>query len=273
MRKHTFNEANLNWFLEFMNLDIKNLYDGDRQKWITEAIYIIEFGRPSLGLKRYGGHSREEFEGKIEKWSQQSILDQCQKKIKEFLENLYINIEESASSRSNFTIREKFKFSSVLQKFEVRTNIKIQIPVTAGIEHRIVNENKDNEEWYHKVNKNKFYRSNFHISFESDNDEENFFLAFCFSLQGVTINSIRKCPECEKWYLHLSKKQKIYCSSQCASRFGMRTKRKKLKTENPDIHENYKKKSAKRARKSYERKMKKNNPKAKIGRRPTKYSD
>ena len=39
---------------------------------------------------------------------------------------------------------------------------------------------------------------------------------FADLLNGLPKDVIRKCPGCEKFFVHISKKEKIYCSNQCA---------------------------------------------------------
>lgn len=43
-------------------------------------------------------------------------------------------------------------------------------------------------------------------------------IIFCYALDGIPTEAIRKCLECEKYFLHLSRKEKYYCSPQCTSR-------------------------------------------------------
>lgn len=45
------------------------------------------------------------------------------------------------------------------------------------------------------------------------------------SLEGLAITTFKKCLECDKWFLHVTKKKKIYCSNKCASRHIVRKKR------------------------------------------------
>lgn len=49
------------------------------------------------------------------------------------------------------------------------------------------------------------------------------------AMDGAPLKAFRKCPECGKWFVHLSKREKQFCSNRCASRYGIREKRKEAK--------------------------------------------
>lgn len=88
---------------------------------------------------------------------------------------------------------------------------------------------------------------------------------FMRCLHEVPISAFHKCPECGHWFINVTKREKIYCTSLCASRHIVRRKRKDSK--------NLKREGAERARKSYKKRVKAEHPKAKIERRPYKYKD
>jgi hypothetical protein len=97
----------------------------------------------------------------------------------------------------------------------------------------------------------------------------SFYFKFLDCLDGVTLSSFHKCPECEHWFLNpYKKKEKIYCSNRCASRHIVRKKRK-----DPSYLEGEKERARSRARKSYEKKIKMKSPNAKIDRKPRKKED
>ena len=43
----------LRWHLDFINLDVGELSQGERLKWITEVLYIVAFGVPRLQVHAY----------------------------------------------------------------------------------------------------------------------------------------------------------------------------------------------------------------------------
>jgi hypothetical protein len=50
---------------------------------------------------------------------------------------------------------------------------------------------------------------------------------FMFALEGLPTDAIRKCQECDRFFLHISKKPKYYCSPSCTSRGSSRKRREK----------------------------------------------
>ena len=49
------------------------------------------------------------------------------------------------------------------------------------------------------------------------------------------MDALKQCPSCEKIYIHLTKKKRIYCSTKCGSKY-INTKRRAALKENPEEH-------------------------------------
>ena len=62
-------------------------------------------------------------------------------------------------------------------------------------------------------------------------DPDSYFLKFFVSqaLNGIPKSWLKKCPECGKFFLHPHKRQKIFCSNPCASKFLQRKRRLELR--------------------------------------------
>jgi len=58
---------------------------------------------------------------------------------------------------------------------------------------------------------------------------DNAVLTFYRCQSGLKNGSIRKCDHCGKYFLHLTKKQRRYCSPRCASRASVKAYRDKRK--------------------------------------------
>lgn len=71
------------------------------------------------------------------------------------------------------------------------------------------------------------------------------------SLNGVPLRALKKCPECERTFLHTTQIKKMYCSNRCAARAGVREKRQKIKQEGGGAYEKALRSGAMRAKKSY----------------------
>jgi len=55
---------------------------------------------------------------------------------------------------------------------------------------------------------------------------------------GVHKSAFKSCPECKRWFIHFSKREKEFCTNRCASRYLTREKR----TESEEAREEYNKK-------------------------------
>ena len=117
------------------------------------------------------------------------------------------------------------------------------------------------------------WRENSTISIRTEpigSSERLLLFIFLKSLNSLPLKSIRRCEECGRWFIHVTKREKMYCGNLCAARKSNRDRRIKTKSKDPTAYEQELKKSRKRARKSYEEKVKRDNPKAKIQHRPLK---
>ena len=111
------------------------------------------------------------------------------------------------------------------------------------------------------------------LSYRTEERSRTLLFYLCQTLEGVPFGAIKTCEECGNWFLHISKREKIYCSHKCGNIKANRDRRNKMKIEDPKKYEAELSAGAKRSRKSYVRKVKKVHPKAKPERRPIKYKD
>ena len=94
-------------------------------------------------------------------------------------------------------------------------------------------------------------------------------------LSDIPLESFHRCPECNNYFINVTKKIKTYCTNKCATRFITRKTRQDQKKAQPNL---YKKKlaiDAKRSRKLYEKKIKEKFPDSNITpeRRPYKHKE
>jgi len=59
-------------------------------------------------------------------------------------------------------------------------------------------------------------------------------LVFFQALDGMPLNALRQCAECEKWFFHISEKIKLYCSNRCAARKATRDSRARIREGQPE---------------------------------------
>jgi hypothetical protein len=99
--------------------------------------------------------------------------------------------------------------------------------------------------------------------------EELLLYSFARLLDGAPITAFKECPGCGKWFVNLTKRQRIYCGNQCAAKMGKRRERKisQKKIKLGDSKEIEKRqielqKNRERAKAWYERKIRSKHPNA-----------
>jgi hypothetical protein len=91
----------------------------------------------------------------------------------------------------------------------------------------------------------------------SSEDIENLIkYQFLMSFNGRPLKALRKCPICSKWFLHLSKREREFCSNRCAAKNISRERYAALK-QNPARYRQELKKKQKKNRDYYDKKTEK----------------
>lgn len=276
-------KARIDWFLNLINLDYSEPTAGDFLKLINDTIYILH------------GYASDVFEGKrdkdsylmwvekkpkgkqmpeiVQEWIQTEKLVTCQVHIKEFFESMIEGInkafaEEQKGYRPLKQTPNKFILASTKP---TKSNITISIETPFLDMQRIVeNEGTVGARLLSRLIPGELPNAAIQIKFIAPADEDTLLLYFIQALEGIPLKAFKRCPECNKWFLHLKETVKTYCNTNCASSYIMRKKRSEIKKNDPDKYKEEGAKSNKRARKSYEKKVKKVNPKAIIGQYPRK---
>lgn len=91
----------------------------------------------------------------------------------------------------------------------------------------------------------------------------------CKLIQGIEVHVIGKCEECGTYFLNFSLRNKIYCTSPCASRSTARSRRERIK-QDPKKWKAYLEKQAKLTMKNYIQKREREGKKVRHRRAPGK---
>ncbi len=87
--------------------------------------------------------------------------------------------------------------------------------------------------------------------------EDIMLFIFLISIDGLPVDALKQCPACNRWFVIVGKREKIYCSRKCATRANTKKTREKM---SDTKKKKYNEEGKKRARISYARKlMKKSN--------------
>jgi hypothetical protein len=99
-------------------------------------------------------------------------------------------------------------------------------------------------------------------------DINGLLLHFLLALDELPASDLGRCRAqgCERWFLRVTRRSRDYCSPRCASRYGQFLRRQRLLGD-PESCNKYRESAKERAAKSYEKKVRAENPRAKIKKR------
>jgi endogenous inhibitor of DNA gyrase (YacG/DUF329 family) len=291
----------IQWFLDFINVDLNRLDLGEKMKLIGDALTIYYGFGPWLFSKRevvnlLPWQSFDEKDGSMmlpDPWGDKSALEEavgdwlkedkltkCHKRLKTVFSNLMQNyratLNEIVKQRQPY-FESAVSLSMGQENFK-NLSIHLGIPLEEPIskvdefaEEDLIGETELDEVEFADVDTDaielKDVRTRFHIetlkntalilSLKSSTEEETLLLYFCIALQGTSLSLFTECPECGNWFIHTSKKKRIFCSAKCAMRKANRDRRKSIKDHDPDEYKKELTEGRKRAKKSYRKRTKK----------------
>lgn len=222
------NEKLLQWFLDLINLDAEALDSGDRMKWITEVLYLLHFGEPTIKSQSLPSLKKTEAHKRISKWDTGSEFEDCLAFLKDKVDGMMTKIQRRLNSVvKSHTDRRR---DPTLAEIEMPVVIQVKIPA-----------------FYTK----SFLDEEFHIDIGADTDQDELFLQLCLALKGVKIGAIKTCQECGNYFLQTTKMKKKFCTNKCAARNASRAKRQWIKKYDKPRYDEYNKKGKDRANESY----------------------
>lgn len=234
----------LKWAMNFMQTDIEQLSFGDRTKLIAEAFMYANFTLATGARGDYTAPPGFNFDKLVENTANMIKQDQegfhgslwgnvahdminAQKALKDYFDRI---IDQVKLVQKN---REGTNWPNI-EPLHISLEADAKISLSLSIEN-----NKS---------KNPDLCFSVHDQFGSNFPEILTFKLF-MSLHGVPYNAFNKCPECARWFVHVTKKKKIYCSNKCASRNIVRKTREKQRAANNEEYSEGLMTGAKRARK------------------------
>lgn len=259
-------EKELKWFLDFINEDLGSLPIADRMKLTVEVasqIHPHDF-QDSFDPDNIRGEIIEKIGPNLLK---NLNLSSFQDKLRNFFDYMMPQIKKSLSyqNETDWKSGEEIDFYPSLGSFSSEITIRLE---ARGLSCEM-KEDQDTRLYRHKPE--SLEKASIALLFEAKSNEDILLFNFIRALEGIPLTAIRQCRECGLWFLHISKHKRDFCSNRCAARKGSRERRKKQKNESPKKYDHELKEGAKRARNSYEKKVKKTHPHAKIKERPTKH--
>lgn len=254
----------IEWFLNFLNLDFKTLGIGDRMKWEVDSMNMVDHGTvddgsprivlaDSLPPGRWNDFSSFDTT-RFEAWREKGLIKICQDRLKDFMSNVMNQIQEiqgKADSWNDWGKSIPGYFGLFQDSFEVK--IRLETGRLPDLEFK----KDDNEKLLWKYNAGAIDSLPLLFNIKAMNEEDTLLLQFLRALAGVKFGDLRTCPECGKYFIHIAKRVRTFCSNKCASRLANRDARKKIKDTDPEKYQTLLKEGAERSGKSYRNKIKK----------------
>ena len=175
----------LNWFLDFLSLDLESLSDDEWSKWQGDAVHY--FHAPGVVHDEYGSLSTQPLRKQVHLriLAEKENLKVVHKKLKTFLEKWL----GSSGAKYAFENVKWVFFTDNKGVMRIQPRFKIVRDLTI---QRLT----------------MFVKAN-----------------LCLVMHSIPREAIKTCRECGKYFLHLSKKPKYYCNPTCSSRGSARRKR------------------------------------------------
>jgi hypothetical protein len=188
----------VNWFLDFLNDDLDNISE-------------LAFNKRALEVRHYC----------LSYWFEKSMKDVLGK----VHENKLALEDVRAIADYLYALPEDFPWKDTIKN--IQTNLKefveniIEFPVAEKIGDVSLTFRSGFGKWFIDINPIK------PIGRADDPQKmiEAAKISFCLASNGLHKGSIKKCKECDKYFLHLTKKPKYFCSSKCGSRYLSRKRR------------------------------------------------
>jgi hypothetical protein len=259
----------LEWFIKFLNMDLEHLPVGDQWKLAAE-VSSLQHGSESFPEP---GREPDQIRNGIADIIGPSLLqnvklNDIQKRIRDFFEFMMNRVEPILSSpEDKWKPLEQMDFMPDLGSFRTKMTIRTGAgPLPLIQKERKVGSGRPK---LFKFKVGELEQIPIKILFEAEPAQDILVFHFIRTLEGLPLGSIRRCQECDLWFVHFSKHEKLFCSNTCASRYGARRRRKEEKEKDPAAYQKLQEKKAELAHVYYKKKI----PVGKPKRRPYKHKE
>ena len=256
----------ISWFIDFANTDLVNADIGQLAKLRAELAQIFLCGRVGGLPAPLGEVQYLELNQEIEHryFGTREKIKNLQDIFRSHIEKITGRIERMAEKAE--VEWKPYSDSQTLSgvdliSFKVHLNLEIKMLFRPELEYK--DEAGDSKiRWTQAWPLNSTLQV---LTLPDGNPEDVLLYAFYRLLDAVPIaTSFRRCGNCGKVFFHISRRERRYCSNLCAAKAGNIKRREAMKESNPAAYRQELNGANQRAKKSYERKVRKKHPKAKI---------
>ncbi len=245
----------LKWFFSFINEDLSQLTWSDRLRFhldMAEA-FRVTLERSDL----------EEAPVNPE-WTAMCLvaktetLVNLQNKFRSILSDLkekIDNVESAAAShQSDDILPEKYLEMTRLQAGPVTIQLTLSIEPSSPPEFTLIPQKSKRASLVH-WDPLSFKTGHLDVKVSSKNLEPLMIYHFLQALRDLPIQSVRQCPQCEKWFVSKNVRGQVFCSGRCATRKANKDRYYRKKSESPAKYAEELEQGKARAKKSYEQKI------------------
>lgn len=257
----------LDWFLGFLREDLEQVSMEHKVEIGKEMAMILGLGNydgpfvtvPPSVVARLVGHRGDEL-----KRLQQSLKNTFQEIMTRFMA-----AKKKRKTLEN-TWTDKTQADRIRRLYSVHFPIRLTLSLALDEIPRVDGDSDTESLFMTQWESGALDRAELHVSTVALKDEDSLLYRFLQDLNGVPISALMRCKECHGWFVHVSQRERLYCSNRCAAKKANRDRYRRIKGETPDAYEAELQNGRERAHRSYKRKVEKVLPGAKVERRPLK---
>ena len=218
----------LKWFVNFVYVDIDSLELGERVRLTAEVHFLLSNGLWSDFTHSQTMEMARDVIG-TEKYNQETFT-----RVKELQASFRDHFSYVITRVEDF---KKFDHLDQWQKPEILPpgsfsliDKKPTVQLTVCIDPLFPAEHKQSKGSF-LIRGETGWRDQISIlsSVKADKSENMLLLIFARCLHQVSWSVFRKCNECDHWFIHVTKREKKFCSNLCAARKANRDRRKRQK--------------------------------------------
>ncbi len=269
--KKALGKSRLEWFLEFINLDMDHASDGDRAKWAVEISALLGSGFNLDAMDMERSSVRHGIVDRIgESVLSRTDLRFFQDELRDFFNVTMLQIQATVDHpNQGWMLEETVDAMPAFNRLDI-PSLSVELRGDTWWEEKVETTPEGEKKRFRRCPPEALADMTFDLSFMAPTTADALKLQFCMSLDGLPINAFRQCQECSSWFIHLSNREREFCSNRCASRHGVRRRREKMKYEDPAGYDAELKANSERAHRQYTKKLQSS---GKPARRPYKHKE
>lgn len=262
----------LEWFFEFVHRDLEREYDEDGAKVSVEIGLALVGTIFAPGMEDYPLSALETIGPRLTRlWSGDPPgfgvpLDEAKRlqvQLRSYLDTLKERVKSARLMAGKWmTPQEVQQLLSIADPFPIQLTVETVIDAPPHYNLDLKSERNA------FLESQSLEQSRFRTLLCAENNEKALIFQFLQAVGKVGFRTLGICPECDRWFLRSTEKDKMFCSQRCASRACARNYREGIK--GTDKYEAVLEKARDNAHKLYVKKVHDKTPGAVVKRRPRK---